>query len=480
MLGAACESPSLDDRARELAAVIVRADEAVIRARPGLSAAKYERMRGSLYAYFRGTYAVHLHDARNGRGPWGASRFDVDVFPFSIGDAHLENFGTLRDGDGTFVLEPNDLDAADHSPWLWEVRRLASAIVVATRASNPEDDSASKAARAAEGEIVRAFLGAYAEALARYAEGAAIERVTDAGDSPVLADAFDRSMRDATSRRELVERTLVEGDERKLKRGGIDEDDPSNVYLDLAEVARKALPDALARYRATLFEPPSASFFGLKDAVRELGSGVASLPRVRIVALVEGPTDDVADDVLLELKELGDSMAPPVERPSVAADSVEGRILLARTRCWTRRDADPLWGTTSLLGLPMQVRGDFDAYKTLRVHRLVEERGTPDALLRMGADLGALLGRIHASHDATAPGTSAAIAGAIGADPSSFIDEQARFAVESADRTEADFARFGALLDTLGPTLGVEASPDTLPRADAAALIADPTYGARE
>lgn len=55
-----------------------------------------------------------------------------------------------------------------------------------------------------------------------------------------------------------------------------------------------------------MIAPPPPSFFQIEDAARELGSGVASFPRVRVLVLVRGPTASPDDDVILpEIKELG-------------------------------------------------------------------------------------------------------------------------------------------------------------------------------
>jgi hypothetical protein len=393
----------------------------------------------------------------------------------SLGDAHPENFGTMVSRDGVMALEPNDLDAADRYPYLWEVRRLGVGLCIAARVSNPADEAARTTTRAREREYAFAFAAAYATEILRIEGGGERGRYLDPTGSVFLQDLFERALEDLASREELSELTVVEEGRRKLRRGGIDPDDPGNVFTDLAEVARDALPATLDRYRSTLKAPPPKPFFRIKDAAREYGSGVASRPRVRVAILVEGPTEDVADDVILELKEIGDTGARPVGRPTVSADDTQGRILLAQRTAWTLRDADPLWGMSDLLGLPVQVKVEAEAHKTIRVVRIEEEIGTPEAMIELASHLGGVLARVHAGSDDDFPGTLAAIARAVETD--GFADEQAGVAVAYADRVEADYARFRDAYQELGPRLGIPEDPADRPDTDIAALLGEPPAG---
>ncbi len=472
----ACTSPFDDARTREIVQVLSQADEPLIRTRPELAASKYEAMSGALFSFFRGTFALYLHDAQNGQVADGPSAYFAEAYPMSLGDAHPENFGTLVSRDGVMALEPNDLDAADRYPYLWEVRRLGVGLCIAARVSNPSDEVARAAARAREREYAVALAAAYAAEVIRLNGGGQRGRYVDPTGSVFLQDLFERALDDLGSREELDELTVVEEGTRKLRRGGIDPDDPGNVFTDLAEVARDALPATLDRYRTTLKAPPPRAFFRIKDAAREYGSGGASRPRVRIAVLVEGPTDDVADDVILELKEIGDTGARPVGRPTVSADDTEGRILLAHETAWTSRDADPLWGMSDLLGLPVQIKLEAEAHKTIRVVRIEDDIGTPEAILELSAHLGGVLARVHAGSEDDFPGTIAAIARAVETD--GFAEEQGDVAVAYADRVEADFARFQEAYRELGPRLGVPEDPADAPDADIAALLGAPPQGA--
>lgn len=471
-----------DPRAAEIASVMARADAPLIRARPALVAGKYARMAGAPYAFFRGTVPLFRHDWEAGRDGIAASAFAIEgradplppgLMPLLVGDAHPENFGILRARDVTFALEANDFDGADRGPYLWDVRRLVTGMSLAARLSNTDDEAAAAAAKAASRSIARAAAESYAAAIQRYAAGAPRDRVSDGGDEPAVVDLFTRSARDTTDRTELSN-TVLSGGARTLKRGVLDPAEPTAAWASLPPDALAALPAAIAAYRETLVNPPPPAFFTVLDAVRDFGSGVASWPKVRVIVLVRGPSDDPGDDVMLELKELGDAGVTRSYPPGVFFDDNQDRVRLISRAVWAIPDADPLWGTTSWLGLPCQIKTESDGQKNVRVSRLDGKRGTVEAITGLARTLGALLARIHAAPPGDGSDPVAAIAAAIGDGAAAFADEQADVAERSADRVLEDHPRFIAALADLGPRLGIPFDPADAPGPDLAALYGTP------
>ena len=51
------------------------------------------------------------------------------------GDAHLANFGVFASPERRLVFDVNDFDETYRGPWEWDVKRLASSVVVASRES---------------------------------------------------------------------------------------------------------------------------------------------------------------------------------------------------------------------------------------------------------------------------------------------------------------------------------------------------------
>lgn len=472
LLAAGCGGGLEDPRVGEIASVMARADASMIRARPALVAGKYARMASDAYAFYRGTVPLYRHDWETGGSGISTSAFAMEA-PFIMGDAHPENFGVLRARDASFALEPNDFDSADRGPYLWDLRRLTTGMSLAAHLSNPDDPEAAAAAKAASRSIARAAAESYAVAMRALARGAARARVTDAGGEPVVEDLFERSAEDTAARTEL-ESTTLGGGKRRLKRGVLDPETPYQTFADLPPDAYAALPAAIQAYRETLVGPPPPEFFTLLDAVRAFGSGVASWPKVRVILLVRGPTDDPGDDVMLELKELGDAGVAKAYPPGVFFDDNPDRVRQISRAMWAIPDADPLWGTTRWLGLDCQIKTETEGQKTTRVRRLTGKRGTPEAIAGLARTLGALLARLHAAPPGDGTDPAAAIATAVGSDVDAFADEQADVAEAYAARVLADHPRFQTALAELGPALGIPVDPADAPRPDLAALYGTP------
>jgi uncharacterized protein (DUF2252 family) len=453
-----CSESSVDARRGAVVDAMVAADQSFIRARPQLVAGKYARMASDLYGYYRGSVPVYAHDAHDGRSPIARDMFTVDTpLVQALGDAHPENFGTLWASDDSVALEPNDFDAADLLPFRYDLRRLTTGMVIAAHVAQVD--------ATAHRSIAREVAASYRAAMNDYAQGAAPVRVTDATD-PILADVFKRARRDRKDPAKTLEQsTALQGTTRTLRRGVLDPADPNNVYEDLPSHAFALLPSVIAEYRKTLVDARDDAYFTVLDAVRELGSGVASWPKIRGIILLRGPSDDPNDDVLLEIKELGDSGSGNALPPTVFFDDVRARVLFSTRRAWGRPDAEPLWGTSTWVGLPVQLRLESEGNKTVRTSRMTGKLGTPEALTALSHVLGGLLARVHASYPASG---AQAIARAMN---DGFADEEADVAVKYADVVVADYQRFKDALADLGPTLGVPYDPADQPSGDVAALI---------
>lgn len=464
-----------DDRAATVTNTLVRADEVGLRHRGSLYAGKYARMAATLFDFYRGSMPLFLRDASDPSTVVGRSAFSLaQPMPLSIGDAHYENFGVLRAADGTFRVEPNDFDAADRWPYLYDVRRLATSLVLAARLSNPDDVAARTLAIDAARTIARTAALAYATAIVATAQGSTPGPVLRDPSEVLTEDLFRRGARDASPPLELGTLTVLDGGARRLRRGVLDPAEPTNDLLDLPPSAVVALEATLSLARTRLDAPPEPDFFRILDAARERGSGVASWPRVRVLVLVRGATDAPSDDVVLEVKEIGESGAREWIPPGRFFDGPEQRIDFFRRSTWSRPDADPLWTTARWLDFRVQVRSEAESNKTLRVSRLDGARGTPAALTSVAAVLGRLVARIHATPLPFDGRPSDAIAAHLAGREAAFADEQADVALAYADQVEADWASFRDALVRLGPTLGFPAAQTEAPSPDLAAILAAP------
>lgn len=93
---------------------------------------KHRKMRSGPFAFLRATY-------------WRWAETILDICPelgdapavLSIGDAHLENFGTWRDAEGRLVWGANDFDDAAVMPYPLDLVRLAASALLARPDAGP-------------------------------------------------------------------------------------------------------------------------------------------------------------------------------------------------------------------------------------------------------------------------------------------------------------------------------------------------------
>ncbi len=102
---------------------------------------RYGRMRADPFAFLRGAAAIMAADLA--RTP------TTGLLTQSCGDAHLSNFGSYAAPDGLPVFDVNDFDETLPAPFEWDVKRLATSLVVTARVQSMSDRSARKLARAA-------------------------------------------------------------------------------------------------------------------------------------------------------------------------------------------------------------------------------------------------------------------------------------------------------------------------------------------
>jgi len=102
---------------------------------------KHEQMAASLFPFFRATFYRWLQ-------LWPEECAEVDRVPhiLSVGDLHVENFGTWRDTNGRLVWGVNDFDEVNLFPYTMDLVRLATSALLAAQeerlALKPKDSAA--------------------------------------------------------------------------------------------------------------------------------------------------------------------------------------------------------------------------------------------------------------------------------------------------------------------------------------------------
>ena len=115
---------------------------------------KWSRMAASPFGFFRGAASLMAMDLAG----HPATGLSVQL----CGDAHVRNLGAYAAPDGHLVFDLNDFDetVAD-APWEWDVKRLATSLILANREAGGQDPEGSQA--------VREFARCYRQSLRRFA-----------------------------------------------------------------------------------------------------------------------------------------------------------------------------------------------------------------------------------------------------------------------------------------------------------------------
>jgi uncharacterized protein (DUF2252 family) len=108
---------------------------------PELLPIRYARMRQWPFGFFRGAAAVMAADL--------ATTPRTGLRVQACGDCHVSNFGGFGSPERQLVFDINDFDETLHAPWEWDVKRLATSIVLAGRQKGDGEHSCKKAVSAA-------------------------------------------------------------------------------------------------------------------------------------------------------------------------------------------------------------------------------------------------------------------------------------------------------------------------------------------
>jgi len=379
---------------------------------------RYERMRASPFAFFRGSAALMAADL--------ASIPVTGIRVQACGDCHVANFGGFGTPERHLVFDINDLDESLPAPWEWDVKRLAASIVLAMREAEFSEQRCIGAARRA--------VESYRKHMREYAGMTAL----DVWYSHLSAELFVREAKSAESRERWRKReakaaldtsvhefpklvSLRDGRPRII-------DEPPLIYhsSDIAAVGEH-VHRIFQSYRATLYEGPRIllDHYAFVDVARKV-VGVGSVgTRCAVALLMAGPHDPL----LLQIKEARASVLEPYAGKSRYTN--QGQRVVAGQRMlqsasdvflgWTSDDEGHDFYFRQLRDMRMKI--DLEAMSKEDWFEFVELCGW-------------VLARAHAR-----TGDPAMIAGYLGK-TEAFEEAIAKFAVSYADQTERDHATF--------------------------------------
>ncbi|MFD1149729.1 DUF2252 domain-containing protein [Saccharothrix hoggarensis] len=377
---------------------------------PHLVPLRVGRMLVSPFAFFRGSAGLMAGDLALG----ARSGLDAQL----CGDAHAANFGLYGTPEGRIVMDINDFDETLPGPWEWDLKRLATSLVLAGR----EGGVSEKGCRDAASDAVRAYRGA-----ARHlAEIPFMESWNALGDESALSktkaddlmDDFTKAASKArknTSARVAAKWTRREGEHIRFV------PDPP-VLSRISPEAAQSVVDALPSYVDTLRESRHnlITRYSVSDvAFRVVGTG--SVGWRNYLVLLHGNGDEA---LVLQAKEARPSaLAPFLGAPPAKH---EGKRIVHGARL-VQVETDILLGWTTIEGRHYIVRqfrnrkGEIDATTLKR-----------DDLDDYGRLAGGLLARAHSRS------VDPRLLAGYCANGEELDDAIARYALDYADRTTAD------------------------------------------
>jgi uncharacterized protein (DUF2252 family) len=106
---------------------------------PALIKLKHQMMTQSPFIYFRGAAPVMAADL--------ALVPNTGIVAQLCGDAHVRNLGAFAAQDGRLVFDINDFDETIRGPFEWDLKRMATSLVLAGREAGHKEGSACTAAQ---------------------------------------------------------------------------------------------------------------------------------------------------------------------------------------------------------------------------------------------------------------------------------------------------------------------------------------------
>jgi uncharacterized protein (DUF2252 family) len=403
---------------------------------PALVALKYERMEASPFGFFRGAVPVMAYDF--------SLAGNTGIVSQLCGDAHVRNLGAYAGADGRLVFDINDFDETIAGPFEWDVKRMATSLVLAGREAGATDLDCSEAAAV--------FLERYRRSMATFAHMPVLEvaryQVHRLRNVPAVKRILEVAQRatPADTLRALTEVKGQAGAGKKRpkkhalqrKNAGKSSEKSTRIFKTTPPVLKRLtgaeaerIVGSLGKYAESL-SPERRKFFleyrPVDVAFKVVGTGSVGLRDYCIYMVGNGPKDPL----FLQIKEEVESgYAPYVQYRRGRANRRrvvhQGRRVVEGERLM-QLQSDPFLGWTTLESRDYLVRQLNDHKASVQLGDLKQA-----ALVEYARVCGDLLARGHARS-----GDSSMLSGYLGVSES-FDTAVGNFAMAYADQTERDW-----------------------------------------
>ncbi|MFL6426780.1 MAG: DUF2252 domain-containing protein [Acidobacteriaceae bacterium] len=403
---------------------------------PSLVTLKYERMLASPFGFFRGAVPIMAADL--------AVLPNTGILSQICGDAHVRNLGAYAAPDGRLIFDINDFDETCSAPFEWDLKRMATSIVLAGR-DNGQKGSACGEAVFTLAQSYRRLAASLARTpvvdLARY-QVHRLERVTP------VSDALRKAEREtplSTLARFTAE---IKGSKAGHPRRRFKEEPP--LFTRLPQAQARAVLASFAAYRNSLL-PERRHFLDqyvpMDVGFKVVGTGSVGLRDYLVYLEGNGPNDPL----FLQLKEEpGSAYAPYLAVHGAARATHQGQRVAEGQRAM-QWQSDPFLGWTTIANRDYLVRQLNDHKASVDLEAL---QGS--GLAEYAAVCGELLARGHARS-----GDVHFITGYLGAGSKQdkFDLALTAFAEAYADQTEADWHALVVSRKRTAPPAKTAASP---------------------
>lgn len=370
-------------------------------------------MSASPFGFFRGAVTVMAADLAS------LPRTGVEVQ--LCGDAHVRNLGAYAAPDGHLLFDINDFDETIRGPFEWDLKRLATSVVLAGREAGAHDP--------ASGDAVEELISSYRSWIDRFR-----------GMSPLELFRYQvRRFRGITAVEKVLGKAERETPERTLAkltvpvgRGRRRFAQRPPLLFRLAPALKRRVMSSLGRYRATLSDDRQLlldAYCPVDAAFKVVGTGSVGA-RDYVVMLVSA---GAAAPLFLQIKQEFASAYAPFLRRAARVTHEGQRVAQAQHRMQTL--SDPFLGWTQIEGRPFLVRQLSDHKAAIELDDL---KGS--ALAEYARLAGELFAKAHSR-----TGDPAVIHGYCG-DSEKLDRAIRRFAVAYADQTTRDYTTFRTAL----------------------------------
>jgi len=381
--------------------------------RPEGAQAKFDKLAKSPFTFFRGTALLYYRDQAGTDGHLPTV--------LTIGDVHPENFGVMPNEDGVPFFGINDFDEAYFAPFSWDLKRGAVGFYIAAKENGFAQKKRSK--------VVKSFVSGYLNGLKEFARDDREKwrqyRIDNS--PPMIKELLESAL---TSREKFLKKIV------DLDKGLFT---PSDEIVPRSKLVSE-FQQAIDQYCETndIDTKGRAGHFKVKDVALKKDSGAASLGLDRYYVLIDGPTGDVRDDIILELKQARRSALYGLTPQRVAQEDGKAERILQSQEIHLV-GGDPYYGRTTFNDLEFIVRErspykdkiDVDdlSLKELKEYARICGQVLAQAHARSDEDTGVMDGRAEEQ-----------ILGSINLNV--FKDDIVRFAKVTADRIYEDYELF--------------------------------------